>query len=82
MDEDGNEVVGSLVAYSRESAPNPFDLGPIHRPSFALPTIVDATKLDARDAAITTLHGTAIVFGPDVDVLFASVRKEFGLPPR
>ncbi|WP_067479483.1 hypothetical protein [Nocardia amamiensis] len=82
VDEDGNEIVGSLVAGSRESATNPFDLGPIHRPSFALPTIVDATKPDARDAAITTLHETAIVFGPDVDVLFAAVRTEFGLPPR
>lgn len=80
--EDGNEVVGSLVVDSRESAPNPFDRGLIHRPSFALPTIVDATKPDATDAAITTLYETAIVFGPDVDALFAALRTEFGLSPR
>ncbi|WP_040780770.1 hypothetical protein [Nocardia pneumoniae] len=82
VDENGNDVVGSIVADWRKPAPNPFDLGPIHRPSFALPTIVDATKPDALDAAITTLHETAMVFGPDVDALFASLRTQFGLPPR
>ncbi|WP_454196003.1 hypothetical protein [Nocardia sp. Marseille-Q1738] len=83
VDADGNDAVGSLVCVvSPESPPNPFDLGPIHRPSFALPTLVDATKPDARDAAITTLYETAIVFGPDVDVLLAAIRSEFGLPPQ
>ncbi|WP_406280497.1 hypothetical protein OH799_14400 [Nocardia sp. NBC_00881] len=83
VDEGGTELVASLVrADPRESAPNPFDLGPIHRASFALPTIVDAAEPEARDAAMTTLYATALVFGPEVDVLLAAVRTEFGLPPR
>lgn len=83
VDEGGTELVASIGrADPRESAPNPFDLGPIHRPSFALPTIADAAEPDARDAAMTTLYATAMVFGREVDVLLAAVRTEFGLPPR
>ncbi|MGY2028322.1 hypothetical protein [Nocardia gipuzkoensis] len=73
------EAVVGLAAYDSEA--NPFDLGPIHRPSFALPTIVDAGKPDAVDAAMTTLYETGLVFGPEVDVLFAALRAEFRIPP-
>ncbi|MFG3618557.1 hypothetical protein [Nocardia sp. NPDC047654] len=78
-----DEHVGTIEATtgpgSAGAATSSFDLGPIHRPSFALPTITDANQPDALDAAMTTLYATALVFGPEVDTLFAAVRTEFGI---
>ncbi|WP_039805084.1 hypothetical protein [Nocardia araoensis] len=78
-DEHVGTIEATMVLGSTGAAANPFDLGPIHRPSFALPTIIDANQPDALDAAMTTLYATGLVFGPEVDALFAALRAEFGI---
>ncbi|MFI9634300.1 hypothetical protein ACIHAX_16590 [Nocardia sp. NPDC051929] len=76
-DEHVGAMEATMVLGSAGTTANPFDLGPIHRPSFALPTIIDANRPDALDAAMTTLYATGLVFGPEVDTLFAALRAEF-----
>lgn len=59
------------------SESNPFDNGPVHRPSFALSALENATDPHALAAAIETLHTAALTFGADASVLFAEIDSEF-----
>ncbi|MFD5176470.1 hypothetical protein ACFWM1_11730 [Nocardia sp. NPDC058379] len=61
---------------------NPYDRGNISRPHFAVNTLFHARLADPLQGALAGLNEAAITFGDRVEVLFAGIRAEFGLPPR
>ncbi|GEM29751.1 hypothetical protein NN3_07580 [Nocardia neocaledoniensis NBRC 108232] len=64
--------------------PNPFDNGPIHRPSCAVNAVSYAVeKPDPIIAAVFAFLLAARTFGNEVDILLADIRTEFGdrIPP-
>ncbi len=51
-------------------------------PRFAVNTLFHARLADPLQGALAALNEAAITFGDRVQVLFAGIRAEFGLPPR
>ncbi|WP_433715474.1 hypothetical protein ACQP2U_16480 [Nocardia sp. CA-084685] len=76
--QDRSRQLVASIGVSRRSQTNPFDIGPVHRPHFALSTIEHAMDPDALTAAIDALHTAAVTFGADAPVLFAEIGREFG----
>jgi hypothetical protein len=60
---------------------DPFDHGPISRPSYALPTIFAAVGPDARRAAFDALCDASVTFQRDARELHAQLRETFGIAP-
>lgn len=78
---DGEDRALIAVLESREPAGNPFyDGRPVHRPSFALPTIGHAAAADPLEAAVRSIYEAGLVYGPEAAQFFAVVRSEVGLP--
>ncbi|MGW4766439.1 hypothetical protein ACWEO2_00170 [Nocardia sp. NPDC004278] len=75
--EDESRQLVATIGQPVRSESNPFDIGPVHRPSFALGAIEHATDPDPLAAAIATLYSAAITFGADARVLFAEIGDEF-----
>ncbi|MEV6340404.1 hypothetical protein AB0M12_37485 [Nocardia vinacea] len=75
--EDNSRQLVASIGESTRSQANPFDIGPVHRPFFALSAIEHATNPDALAAAIAALHTAALTFGADASVLFGEIGSEF-----
>lgn len=60
---------------------DPFDMGPISRPSYALPTIFAAAGPDPRRAAFEALYSASVAFQQDARELHAQLRETFGIAP-
>ncbi|WP_063721680.1 hypothetical protein [Nocardia vinacea] len=75
--EDNSRQLVATMGESTRSQANPFDIGPVHRPFFALSAIEHATNPDALAAAIAALHTAALTFGADAPVLFGEIGSEF-----
>ena len=67
-----------LVTYSSGEF-DPFDHGPISRPSYALPTIFAAAGSDPRQAAFDALYSASVTFQRDARELHAQLRETFGI---
>ncbi|WP_063813355.1 hypothetical protein [Nocardia anaemiae] len=76
--EDSSRQLVATFGASRRFQTNPFDIGPVHRPHFALSVIEHAMDPDALTAAIAALHTAAVTFGADAPVLLAEIGSEFG----
>ena len=75
--EDSSRQLVATIHRSVRSSPNPFDIGPVHRPFFTLGAIGFAMNPDALTAAIDTLHSAAVTFDADAPVLFAEIDSAF-----
>ncbi|WP_223263463.1 hypothetical protein [Rhodococcus sp. MTM3W5.2] len=71
---------GVFVTYSSGEF-DPFDHGPISRPSYALPTIFAAAGPDPRRAAFDALSSASVTFQRDARELHAQLRETFGIAP-
>lgn len=60
---------------------DPFDMGPISRPAFALPTIFAAANPDPRRAAFEALYGASVTYQEDARELHGQLRAAFGIAP-
>ncbi|MGS2811100.1 hypothetical protein [Nocardia sp. MW-W600-9] len=70
------------IVLDRPARSNPYDRGNISRPHYAVNTLFHARLADPLQGALSALNEAAITFGDQVEVLFAGIRAEFGLPPR
>ncbi len=70
----------SIADRSHDVAHNPFDRGPVHRPSFAINAIFSAQHPDALDAAMGALTDAAATYSADTGDLFAGIRAAFAIP--
>ncbi|GAF43703.1 hypothetical protein [Rhodococcus wratislaviensis] len=75
---DGNSLEVT-ASYSRGRL-DPFNCGPIDRPSFALTTIFAALDPDPKKAAFETLYHASVTFQRDARQLHVQLRETFGLP--
>jgi hypothetical protein len=75
---DGN-TLEVTASYSRGRF-DPFDCGPIDRPSFALPTIFAALDPDPKRAAFEALYHASVTFQGDARQLHIQLREAFGVP--
>ncbi|MFD4182792.1 hypothetical protein [Rhodococcus sp. NPDC058514] len=71
---------GVIAVYSSGRF-DPFDHGPISRPSYALPTIFAAAGPDPRRAAFDALYSASVTFQRDARELHAQLRETFGIAP-
>lgn len=71
---------GVIATYSSGEF-DPFDQGPISRPSYALPTIFAAAGSDPSRAAFDALFSASVTFQRDARELHAQLRESFGIAP-
>lgn len=76
----GGTIEMSIVTQPHDVTHNPFDHGPVHRPSFAINAIFSAQHPNALGAAMGALVDAAMTYSTDVGDLFADIRAEFGVP--